>query len=285
MSEFAEVEEYLRDVFNRADDDAARDRIKRILRDIKAHAVANDDQESAKLTWCYEQILDIQENYLSAYREMKAGSYDEAWCTLERVEIGLHFLERHYRPEEDEFRTLLITKHVKQFQALFPYKLFLSPEFLETERVCTICDRPVSIRHPCGHKVGEIYNGEMCGRRITKVELLGFSFVKNPLQKYSVPFLVDNDTEKSRDHYNYALVRFVIDRLRNPFDAWDMRWTRVRHPHSRYEHVSPEEDCPCESGKPYRDCCLPESGVLRPHCEVFFSVPPPEHLPALEYTD
>lgn len=285
MSEFAEVEQYLRDVVHRIGGEESDKRIRDILKDIKRQAVACNDQAKAKLVWCYEQILAIQGNYLSAFRQMKDGSYYNAWCSLERVEIDLHFFEQHCKPESDEYKLRFIEKHTKQYQSLFPYKIFLSPEVLVLEKKCSICHKPISIRNSCGHRVGEIYDGEMCGREITKVEPLGMAFVETPVQKYSVPFLVDPETSQSHDHYNYALIRYLIERLRDPFDAWDIRWTKRRHPHSRYKHVGRNESCPCGSGKKYKSCCLRESGVLRPHCEFIFFVPPPEHLLTLEYVD
>ncbi|MFX1476327.1 MAG: SEC-C metal-binding domain-containing protein, partial [Promethearchaeota archaeon] len=169
------------------------------------------------------------------------------------------------------------------YQSLFPYRFFVSPEFVVLEKRCSICHKPVSIRNPCEHRVGEIYDGEMSCREITKLEPVAMGLVETPAQKYSVLFLVDPETSQSHDHYNYALIQYLMEGLREPLDAWDMRWTKRRHPHSRYNHVGRNEKCPCGSGKKYKHCCLRESGVLRPHCEIIFSIPPPEHLPTIQY--
>ena len=288
MKSRQEIGRYLRGVVRREyPGEEAKAQVVDTLAQIKRQAVARGDQEEAKRIWCYEKILQIQSSYLSSFYDMKAGNYYGAWCSLERVEIALHFLERHFSSEsdDDQYRLRFIEEHSRQFQSLFPYGLFMSPAFLETEKKCSICGHPISIRNPCGHQVGEIYDGEMCCREVTKAEVLEISLVTNPVQKYSVPFLVDPKTGKQKDHYDYTFVQYVVSGLWRPFDAWDMRRTEARHPHSRYAHVGRNDDCPCGSGGKYKDCCLRESGVLRPHLDIRFTVPPPEDLPRLAFTD
>ena len=79
-------------------------------------------------------------------------------------------------------------------------------------------------------------------------------------------------------------MNYVVQALRNPFDGWTMTWTKARHPHSRYRHVGRNDPCPCESGRKYKRCCLPEGGVLRPHIDITFEVPPPTETQAVVYT-
>jgi hypothetical protein len=107
--------------------------------------------------------------------------------------------------------------------------------------------------------------------------------VESPLQKYSVPFFHDEKTGKSKDHYNYSLVKYLSNCLRSPFDEWDVSWKKIRHPHSKFKSVGRNDPCPCESKQKYKKCCLPEAGVLRPHCEFSFSIPPPDGVSNFEY--
>ena len=287
MTEFEYIERYLRDVVNyekRSEED--QNRIIDILKSIKAQAVQKNDQETAKQVWCYEKINDIQQNYLSAFSKMKEGGFYEAWSLLEHIEIGLNSLVRHFVENSDDvYKLKFIEKHNKQFQSLFPYKFFSSPAILQLEKKCSICDKVVSIREPCGHKKFEIYNGEECGYVITKIECLEISIVPDPIQKYSVLFVRDSETDQQFDHYDYSIVKYAVDGLRTPFDPWDLRWTKTRQPHSLFQHIDSNDKCPCGSGKKYRKCCLRRSGVLRPHVEFLFHVPPPENLPKMIYPE
>jgi len=254
-----------------------------ILKKSKVAAVAASNEVEANAIWCVEQILEIQNFFIDAFSQMKAGEFYHGWCQLERAEISHLFLKRHFEEENSEYRIELIAKHVARFQSLFPYKIFMSPEILEIEKRCSICKGIVSIRNPCGHRVGQIYLGELCIREVTKAKFLATAFVETPVQKYSVPFTVDPKSGQSLDQYDYSAVKYVIDRLRSPFHWWEVDKTVKRHPHQYFRDTGRNEPCPCGSGKKYKKCCLSTDGVLRPHFDVLFSVPPAREMLTVEY--
>jgi len=249
---------------------------------LKQLAVEEDDEGTAKDIWCLEHILIIQGEYVEAFAQMKQGNYLVAWRALAQVEVNLSFLARHFSERNGEYRIHFIEQHVARFQKLFPYPIFASPEFVHIRKACTICGREVSLRNPCGHRVFEIYGGEMCGRRIEKAEVLGISLVRHPLNKYAVMLPLKSD---GTDPYNYSLVRYAVDRLASPFHVWTLQETRMRHPHGRYRHVGRNDPCPCESGQKYQECCLPTSGVMRPHYEFGFAHEPLLDVSEVEYHD
>ncbi|HEV7764120.1 MAG TPA: SEC-C metal-binding domain-containing protein [Thermoanaerobaculia bacterium] len=253
------------------------------LEQVRLDAVAAGDQALAKETWCLKTALEMQQKFVAAFLDMKAGRFYDAWCTLERIEIAALGLARHMKLD-DEYALAFIDEHVERFQKLYPYAIFMSPAYVEKEVRCSICDSKISIRSGCEHRVGEIYDGIKCLRIVTMAEMLEMSFVPTPVQKYSVPFLKDAKTGKQVDHYDYSLVRYVVRGLRSPFDGWTMHRTTARHPHRLYNHVGRNDKCPCDSGKKYKKCCLSEAGVLRPHIDIDFDVPPPEDLPAVEFS-
>lgn len=285
MSDFAGVVEFLGGVAERSSNDEAFARTASLLKESKSQAVARGDPSAAKQAWCYEQILGIQRQYLDAFEQMRAGEYYKAWCLLEEVEIAWVHLEPHFACIEDrpEFAVRFIVEHVKKFQSLFPYRLFLSTEMVEKRILCSICRAPLSVRQSCGHEVGEIYDGALCHRIVDACELVAVSLVTQPRHKYAVAFPGSPEGRGAKDPYQYAPIRYLVGRLVGPFDAWDVRWTRRRQPHSRYADVPETAPCPCESSKPYKACCRRESGVLRPHCEFIFSVPPDPRLLTTEY--
>ncbi len=270
-----DIRSYIRAVAQRPNEPSL-EAVHEALALLKRDAVAAGDQARAKSMWCLAQALSIQEEYVRAFNHLKAEEFYEAWCALERTELALASLERHDTRSWADFRLDFIQVHSARWQSLFPYKIFMSPEFLHTEEVCSICRRPVVPHAFCGHRVGEIYDGEMCHRIVTKADMLGVGMVENPVQKYSVVFLHDEKTGKQRDHYNYALVKYAINGLRAPFDAWDVERTTRRRPHSRFSDVGRNDPCPCDSGRKYKKCCLREVGVLQPHWQFSFSVPPPD---------
>lgn len=252
------------------------------LGDLKASAVAQNNEQLAKRIWCLEHAVEIQQNYADAFRKIRAARFYDGWCVLEQVELGLMRLRRHLSESWSTFRLDFIGARVADLQSLYPYRIFMSPEIIEIEKKCSICDQPISIRKPCGHKVGEIYKGEYCCRIVSKCEFVGNSFVDTPVQKYSVPFIVDPKTGTSRDHYNYSTVKYLADRWPSPYHSWSLEWTKALHPKGRFEPLRRNDRCPCESGKKYKRCCLRRDGILRPHAQFTFDYPLPEHLQTVE---
>jgi len=254
------------------------------LEKIKNNFVSEKNEEKSKYCFILQNILKIQQLYINSYNGIKNKEYYKGWCTLERCELEIKFLIPHFNITPDNrYYLYFIKDHVNKYQSIFPYKYFASPEILEKEKKCSICNKIISIRKPCGHEVGEIYNGQYCFRMVTDLEFLGVSLVKEPLQKYSVLFLQDEKNNKRIDHYDYSVIEYLMHSLKSPYDSWDVVLTRIRHPHSHFKTYGRNDDCPCGSKKKYKDCCLKESGVLRPHYQFTFSEPPPKDLLGIKY--
>jgi hypothetical protein len=257
----------------------------RELQDLKKAAVDRGDEDTAKLAWCLEGVIKVHLLYRDAYAKMRLKEFYQAWCNLEQVELALFFLSPHFSDRFEDYDLSFVRKQTALFQSIFPYRVFMSPEILELEKRCSICGQVISIRHPCCHRTGEIYHGEQCIREVTKAEFLGMAFVDHPVQKYSVPFAVDEKTGQSVDRYNYSIPTYLIDRLASPYDGWSVEWIKQRHPHSLFTHVGRNDPCPCGSEKKYKKCCLRMEGVLMPHCEFVFENPPPPHMLYSVYPD
>jgi len=240
--------------------------VKAALVGAKSEAVARGEQAEAKAIWCLEQVLDIQGRYLRAFDLLKHEEFYKAWCDLEQVEIRFVWLESHFRPAGDEYRLATIERLTLQLQELFPYAVFASAEIIAKEKQCTICGQKVSLRNPCGHRVGEIYDGEMCGREITDGELGGVSLTDKPANRYAVAF---TGPEGERDHYDYSMLRELLARLQGPFDDWSVELSTAHLPHERYKDLGRNDSCPCSSELKYKHCCLKEPGVRVMHYQLW----------------
>lgn len=245
----------------------------------KAAAVLSGDQEVAKLFWQVQSIARVQLSFENSFALMKEYKFYEAWCELERCELDAASLKRHFPPSpKDPHAVDYIQTMVGRWQALYPYKIFFSPEILKKRMECSTCGGKVSLRNPCGHEKGEIYNGEVCYHRVVECEFLGLAAVTNPVQKYSVAFAASEDGSGSRDHHDYSVVKFAIDRLSSPYHAWRQEDQVRTIPISALAHVSAESRCPCGAGNDFGGCCASKLEVIVPHCQFMFSVPPPSDL-------
>lgn len=230
----------------------------------KVIALKRNDETRAKEIWCLENILDAQDHFLNSYLLCKKGEFYKGWCELEQSEISIASVRKHVNFSNNNYHLEMIDYHIPKFQALFPYKVFFSPEFVGRTR-CSICKEIIGPRKKCIHKRGEIYRGEICTGQLEQLEFLGLAMVENPVQKYSVAFI------DGKDDFNYSLVQYYIECTESPFDAWGFTKTTKFFPHSHFTMISPEQKCPCDSKNTYQECCLQKDGVTMPHFQFHFT--------------
>lgn len=235
-------------------------------------------QEEAKKCWIYQAILETHLSFNEAYSLIKGREYYQAWCKLERAEITFKNLKRHFSYDTNIYRLMFLEKAIKNLQAIYPYRIFSSIELIELEKKCNICDKVVTIRKPCGHKVGEIYNGEQCIRIVTKSKVLGVALVENPVNKYSVMFTVDPNTDKQVDHYNYSTIDYLFNLIKSPYEEWDLEVQNKLIPHSQFKSYGRNDRCPCGSGEKYKKCCGLLSGVKMLNYEFIVKEPTAKRL-------
>lgn len=242
-----------------------------ILTEVKEQARDDGDVILASACWCFEQIGRAQDHFTSAFVQAQADEFYRSWCELDRAEIELHFLKEHLPIDDDVFGLKHISVHVPRFQALFPYKVFLSPGMVVKKAHCSICQAAIKLRGGCGHVIGQIYEGKMCSRLITEVELLEISLVDTPVQKYSVPFGPDIT-------YDYGAIRYVVAGLRSPWHGWNYTESETVTHNEGFPGTPRNAICPCGSGKKYKRCCKREKRK-KVHYDVQFEYRPPADLP------
>jgi hypothetical protein len=229
-------------------------------------AVGAGNEQLATEIWCLEQVALIQQHFRRAFRQIKHDEFYAGWCSFERAEIHLGFL-RPYMDWDARFGLNRMAIQIPIFQELFPYKVFLSPGYLIEEARCSICQEVIRLRNACGHEIGRVYGGKMCGRIITKAQMLETSLVYNPVQKYSVAFI-------DGVRYNYGAIKFVADGLVSPWHGWSYDKRMVKSDEPKFTGVGRNDPCPCGSEKKFKNCCI-DTKKEWPHYDVKFEVEPP----------
>ena len=232
------------------------------LSQLKGEAVADDNQVMAKAIWCLETIGRIQDHFVSTFLQIRNDEFKDAWDQLERCQVETGFLDKHFIEKGDEFGIEHARVHARQFQDLYPFEIGFSPGSIVKAAHCSICHTKLSLRGGCDHEIGEIYDGEYCGRVITELEILHVSLTDKPAHKTSVIFPNGNDD------YRLSLVKSVADALHSPWHKWSYRREERKEHHPRYKGVGLNDPCPCESSLKYEDCCLSKDTVF-PHFEFF----------------
>lgn len=233
----------------------------------KEQEVLQNNQVAAKEIWCLEQVFKIIDEYLLAFNNLRDKKHFDAWCAFERAEIGISSLKKHLNFDDNKYNLEFYDRVIYQYQKLFPYEYFFSRESVIKKSSCSICGQTMSLRNPCGHKVGEIYNGEQCLRKIEDMKLLAIAVVKNPFDKYAVLFPQDME-------YNYAILDNLMDQISRPYDDW--RLEVVKEKRKEYIGVGRNKLCPCNSGRKYKFCCLDTDSELFDHYRIFFHTDSPK---------
>jgi hypothetical protein len=247
-------------------------------------SLAASDDDTANCAWFLQKLARMRRTYLSCVDHFRNDRFYEGWCGLEQVEIGLTSLKRNPFYDPDQFGVTELLRQVTNWQSLFPYRVFLSPEFVIEEEACSICDTSMSPWSSCTHKRGRVYGGRECYRIVRKCDLLAMALVREPVQKYSVARITSQDNNgKEIDQFDYSVVKYVLRGITSPFSRWNAMWTKALHPHDLFVNRSHDGPCPCESGRIYRDCCLNRRGVIRPHLQVTFAKPPAGNLPSVQF--
>lgn len=255
-----EIDKRLRKTIDVADDDLFSTIVA-----MKKEAIESEDETSANLLWCYETIFNIQKSYLIVYKHLKKAKvandeldengydseksreYETAWNDLERCEIQIGVLEENFCIPEaslQDYGINIVLEDTKRLQGLFPYKVFTSREMIIKSQVCTICGKPVSIRHPCGHIPGKVYMGRMCLRSITDAEFVNENIVTKPFDKYAI-------LKVQGQKFDFSLLDYIVPHIA-PYSDWSYSVEKRLRP--EYKGIERNAKCPCGSGKKYKYC-------------------------------
>lgn len=102
------------------------------------------------------------------------------------------------------------------------------------------------------------------------LEFIGLSIVSNPVQKYSV---MHND-----ETLDFTPLEYLSSFLENCFVQWDLEWAKKKFPTETFKRVKQEDNCPCNSGKNFEDCCISQEEIEIPHARFILSKPIPSNI-------
>lgn len=214
----------------------------------------------ANILWRIQKRIFIFHNFKETFQLLRNGEYFKAWCQAEQTEIAIKFLLKNF--PDDKKLVEGIGQHIKKLQQLYPYRLFTSTVLVIKQAKCSICNKKLSLRHNCEHKIGKVYNGEMCYKIVTDFKLKGIDIVTNPEYKYTVLFTTDKNGEQI-DPYNYSQIQKLMELWTTPFQVWDYKVTTFYIP--KQKEYNDDEFCPCYSGLFYEDCCKDKPGIKHRH--------------------
>lgn len=244
------------------------------IRLLENERIANELWVLATLTSAHLHLIDAWEHNLK-------DDFYLAWCALERAELDLLFVAKNMEWCDTPEMVGDLREHVSRWQSLYPYGVFMSPEFLVHERKCNICEAIRSPFKPCEHRKGKVYNGKLCVDIVTQVEIIGSALVTDPVQKYSVLQPADETAEAFASRH--SVIKYAVSLLQNPYHLKEVRKTTIKWPLSKFPGLTKTDPCPCESGKAFQVCCEDSKGVLRPHIWIDVANENVNQTPTFQY--
>ena len=73
------------------------------IKAIKASYVTNNEEDSAKIAWCLEKICIVKKHYITAYKCLLSKEHFKSWNELDRADIELSFLIKHFDITTNEY--------------------------------------------------------------------------------------------------------------------------------------------------------------------------------------
>lgn len=233
------------------------------IESLRNDAIDKKDEKKANYMWCLRQVYRVKKDYISAYKDLADHKQEDAWQKFDIADMELSFLEEQTEVDisgfPEKYGLDFIKLMIPRYQKLFPYQYFFSRESIIKAEECSICGKRISLRHGCGHKVGHLYMGEQCCRKVTDLEFVGISIVTDPFDKYSV-------LEVQGKEYNYEMLDLLMDNLHSPYDPWYLEEIPIIK--EEYRNIGRNAPCPCGSGKKYKKCCMGTNKIYTTHYRI-----------------
>lgn len=154
-------------------------------------ATKNNGNET-NLIYCFERLAMIIQSEIKMLVSLKEDEMSQAWDILVDCQVHLGTVIRNYPFESDHLENYLQRLHNYE-KTLFPKMIFNSYGGFVKESHCSICKSDYG---DCDHIKGKLYNGKMCTRNITEVELEEVSMVENPANKHCRALFIEENGVK-----------------------------------------------------------------------------------------
>lgn len=162
------------------------------LNNLKKDFVVRNLENEANLVYCIESSLLAIQYELQMLVNIKEDKMNEAWGNLVNAQVIYGTVIRNF-PFKLETEKGYLERLSDYEKLLFPKLHFQSVGGIIKNSHCSICNQKPS---KCIHIKGKLYNGELCCRIITEIELEEISLVKNPANKHCRVISIEQNGKK-----------------------------------------------------------------------------------------
>lgn len=248
------------------------DECKNLFDIIKNTAIEEKNEKMANSQLIFKNYFLVFCNLASYFKLLQEHHYKSSWSVLQDCVDDLKFvgkyLELDSRKEIPDIYDLL-----ECYEKLYPYKVFISSEYIISKSHCSICGKSMQSLS-CPHIKGNLYWGEIAVEHIDEIqEFQAACLVSHPEDKRCIIELSDDKRTESEQFIK--LEQFIELKLPflQQFTITSKIETRQRNDIIR---VGRNERCSCGSGKKFKKCCgnnlfyKHERNIIKPGKKVEF---------------
>lgn len=213
------------------------------------------------------QFLLMLRDYSVFWDEVVNHKFATSWNTLQDIQDGLRVLKK-YCGEYQKLGLNILENQIVTLEKLYPYKIFASSELVISDVKCSICGKSIDGLE-CPHISGELYDGEIAYGIVGKIEIINaVALVEHPLDKRCVIQIENTKTNFSSVAY---LAELMNEHDVSPWNIKSIEETTRKKRIDEFGKIACEDDCPCGSGKHFKDCCLDVGYIVVPHLIILLS--------------
>ena len=166
------------------------ERYRKELLNLKEDFKKQQLENEANLIYCIENSLSALQYELQMLVNIKEDKMSEAWGNLVNAQVIYGTVVSN---SPFDLGTGYLERLAAYEKLLFPNLFFQSAGGIIKKSHCSICNEKYG---KCSHLKGKLYNGELCCRIVSEIELEEVSFVDNPADKHCRILTIEIDEKK-----------------------------------------------------------------------------------------
>lgn len=218
---------------------------------VKEKAIINKDEMMANASFIAKVYFRLFCDLASYFQMLQDNKLEDSWIKLQDCFDDIYGIGRFVEFDK-RLEISSLNKLLKEYEKLYPYRVFASSEYIIEESECSICGKPMN-SFECSHIKGELYWGEIAYERVSKIkEVNAVAIVTNPVDKRCVMQIADDN--RSEDERFLLLREFLKQKIYN-FQHFTIVDNKVLKRDNSIKKQPANQLCSCGSGKKFKNCC------------------------------
>lgn len=237
----------------------------KFFNDVKNIAVDTKNEALANATFIAKLYFHLFGNLASYFSLLQNKKYKQSWDKLQDCLDEIYGVGRFVEPNK-RFELPFLKKLLKEYEKLYPFKIFASSEYIITKSECSICGKAMN-SISCPHIRGDLYWGEIAYENILEIkEINAVALVTNPENKRCIMELSDDSRTEIE---KFAILDEFLEQNVYNFQLFKIKDNKVFKRDKNIIKQGANELCTCGSGRKFKKCCKEKMYYEHHHFQVF----------------